>query len=346
MGKPAVDFIAPDQRDRVVDALRRRMRGEEIDERDNSVLARDGSIRYVIFSDRQTFLYENDSLIGVLVSGVDVTDRRKAEMLAERQQKELIQADKLASLGILVSGVAHEINNPNNFIILNSDNLRDIWKDVLPVLDKHSRENSSFTIAGLNYLEVRDEVAQLIAGISEGAKRIRTIVQSLKDFARQGPGDMNRPVNLNAVIEQATIIIANLIKKSTDRFIVECESGLPEIRGDFQRIEQVLINLITNACQALKDRNQAVVLSTKYDSGKNMILTTVHDGGIGISSENLKHIMEPFFTTKRDSGGTGLGLAISYGIVNDHGGQLNIESEPGKGTTVTVSFPVFKEQGA
>jgi polar amino acid transport system substrate-binding protein len=77
-----------------------------------------------------------------------------------------------------------------------------------------------------------------------------------------------------------------------------------------------------------------------------MILTTVHDGGIGISSENLKHIMEPFFTTKRDSGGTGLGLAISYGIVNDHGGQLNIESEPGKGTTVTVSFPVFKEQGA
>jgi PAS domain S-box-containing protein len=345
IGKPAADFIAPKQRLQVTESLRRRLKGEEVDERDDAVIAKDGSEHFIIFSGRQTHLYEKDKLIGILVSGVDVTDRRKAEELAERQRRELIQADKLASLGILVSGVAHEVNNPNNFIILNSDNLRDIWNDILPVLDTYSADHRTFSLAGLRYSEVRDEVAQLITGISDGAKRIRTIVQSLKDFARQGPADMNRPISLNSVIEQSTVIVANLIKKSTDRFTVEYAPGLPEIRGDFQRIEQVMINLITNACQALTGRNQAVIVRTCFDSERHRIVAEVRDEGMGIPQENLKHIMDPFFTTKRDSGGTGLGLAISYGIVNDHRGQLTIESEAGKGTTVSVAFPEASDSG-
>ncbi len=345
-GHRAFDFVIPELRAHTAASVQRRFAGEYVPDEDVLVKAKDGSIHALVFARGQAIVRDNNRVTGLLLCGIDVTEQRRAEEIARRQREELIRTDKLASLGILVSGVAHEINNPNNFIILNSDNLRDIWKDVLPVLDKYNAGAPSFTVAGLGYAEVRDEVGELIGGIADGAKRIRTIVQSLKDFARQGPADM-RPVNINAVIEQSIVILSNLIKKSTDRFSVECDPGIPQIRGDFQRIEQVMMNLITNACQALTGRNQAIAVRTYFDKAHDRVYIQVRDEGTGIPEENLKHIMDPFFTTKRDSGGTGLGLAISYGIVNDHCGQLFIESEAGAGTTVRVAFPrvMGPEQG-
>jgi two-component system NtrC family sensor kinase len=276
----------------------------------------------------------------------DITERKRGEMaLSEserryrQQQQNLIQADKMATLGVLVSGVAHEINNPNNFIILNSDNLSDIWKDLRPILQKYREQYGDFMLAGLHFDEIREEIQPLISGISEGANRIRNIVQNLKDFARQEPGDMNQMVRINAVVDAATLILGSLIKKSTDRFSFESGSGIPPVKGAFQKIEQVVINLISNACQVLTARNQGVSVTTSYARERGRVIVTVKDEGAGISPENLKHIMTPFFTTKRDSGGTGLGLAISYNIIKDHGGDLSFESEPGKGTIATVSLP-------
>jgi|GEM_PF-2108962 PAS domain S-box-containing protein len=340
VGGPAVDFIADYDKERVMGVLRKRFLGEKVSEEiDTPVAAKDGSIHYINFAGGQAQLYDGEKFVGMLITGIDVTERRKAEELARQQRQKLIQADKMATLGVLVSGVAHEINNPNNFIILNSDNLADIWKDLLPVLEKYRATNGDFMLAGLRFDEVRDEVAPLIAGISEGAKRIRNIVQNLKDFARQEPGDLNQMVPANAVVDAATLILSNLIKKSTDRFVFDAGEGLPSVKGAFQKIEQVVINLISNACQALTSRNQAVRVSTAHDPSIRRVTITVSDEGAGISPENLKHIMDPFFTTKRDSGGTGLGLAISYNIVKDHGGELSIASEAGKGTVATVSLP-------
>jgi polar amino acid transport system substrate-binding protein len=150
---------------------------------------------------------------------------------------------------------------------------------------------------------------------------------------------MNQMVRINAVVDAATLILGSLIKKSTDRFSFESGSGIPPVKGAFQKIEQVVINLISNACQALTDRNQAVTVTTAFTRERGRVIVTVKDEGAGISPENLKHIMNPFFTTKRDSGGTGLGLAITYNIVKEHGGELTIESVPGKGTIATVSLP-------
>jgi len=347
IGKHALDFIVPEKKEYVEAMIDSRFHGDtDSNEIDTEVIALDGSVHYVTltFGGGQALLYNNGKLEGILIAGIDVTERRKAEMLAKQQQQNLIQADKMATLGILVSGVAHEINNPNNFIILNSDNLADIWKDIRPILDKYKDQHGEFMLAGLYFTEIRDEVGMLISGISDGALRIRNIVQNLKDFSRQEEsGEMDQPVQVNAVISAAVVILGNLIKKSTESFTFTQGENIPCITGAFQKIEQVVINLITNACQALTDKSQAVIVATSYNAEAGRVVIEVRDQGTGISPENLKQIMNPFFTTKRDTGGTGLGLSISYNIVKDHGGELTIESDLGCGTVVTVTLPVSRE---
>jgi PAS domain S-box-containing protein len=338
LDRSALDFMPPSEHARISSVIAKRLAGEQIALGDNLFISRDGAVHTVVFSGTQTLLYEGGTLHGILLAGEDVTERRKAEALAKRHEQELMQADKMASLGILVSGVAHEINNPNNFIILNADNLSDIWKDARKLLDPVAAGRGDLVLAGVPYAEAAPEAAGLINGISEGAKRIKNIVQNLKDFARQESGAMDQQVDLNKVIDAATVILANLIKKSTDCFVTQLADPLPPVLGNFQKIEQVVINLLTNACQALHDRSRSVTVRTAVESGE--VVLTITDQGTGIEAENLSHIFDPFFTTKRDSGGTGLGLSISYAIVKDHGGRLRIDSEAGKGTVARVTLPL------
>lgn len=270
----------------------------------------------------------------------DITARRVAEEKAKLHEQQLLQADKMATLGILVSGVAHEINNPTGFILLNGKIFSRMWDDLQPILEKHYDENGDFMLAGMPYTRANQKIGQLINGVSEGAERIRKIVKSLKDFARQDAGDLNERVNLNSVIETGMIILNNLIKKSTDHFTVDAQENLPDIRGNSQQLEQVLINLVTNACQALPGPESGLTVSTSYTPEDESVLLIVKDDGDGISEENLKRIMDPFFTTKQSMGGTGLGLSISYNIITNHGGTMTFESAPGKGTRVTVTLPL------
>lgn len=268
----------------------------------------------------------------------EMAERQQAEELAKSQQRQLMQADKMATLGILSSGVAHEINNPNNFILLNAKIFSRVWIDVSPILEEYYQDNGDFALAGMPYTQSRDRISQLISGMAEGSQRIQKIVQGLKDFSRLDTEDLNQSVDINAIVEAAILIVNNLIKKCTSKFAYDKGSDLPEIRGNAQQLEQVIINLITNACQALENREQGLFISTYHDS--NSVTVKVSDEGVGISPENIKHIMDPFFTTKRSSGGTGLGLSISYNIVKAHSGALNFTSELGKGTTVVLTLPV------
>ncbi|MCB0304557.1 MAG: PAS domain S-box protein [Calditrichaeota bacterium] len=272
----------------------------------------------------------------------DISERKKAEAQAELHQQQLMQADKMATLGILVSGVAHEINNPNNYILLNGKILTKVWNDVMPILDVHHQQSGDFLMAGMPFSRAREKIAQLIYGISEGAMRIQKIVNSLKDFARQDKGDMNQEVAINVVLESAIVIVHNLVKKSTGHFKVNYGDGLPLVRGNIQQIEQVIINLITNACQALENPSQKLTITTRYRRRRNEVLLIVADEGVGIAPENMSRIMDPFFTTRRDTSGTGLGLSISYRIVKDHKGELTYDSRLGEGTTVVLSLPGIK----
>ena len=255
-------------------------------------------------------------------------------------QSQLIQSEKMASLGILVAGVAHELNNPAACIKLNAEYFSRVWKEIIPVLDQYAQTNEDFDITDLPYEKSKKEVEKLMNGLQEDSNRIQTIIEELTNFSRKEDSPGKQAVEINKVIQSAVNLTHNLVKKSIKHFSYELEKGLPLIYGSSRRLEQVFINLIRNACQALRDNTQGLHISTTYDKEKKQILVKVKDEGVGIEAENLECIMDPFFTTKTSGEGVGLGLSISFNIIQEHGGKINFESKPGKGTTVSVTLPV------
>jgi len=167
-------------------------------------------------------------------------------------------------------------------------------------------------------------------------------VDDLKNYVREESADLTQPVDVNAVLESAVSLVSNMIKKATNHFSTDLADNLPTLRGNFQRLEQVIINLLQNACQAIPDNRRGIRVSTRFDRGKDCIVVTVEDEGTGIPLEILPHIRDPFFTTRHDKGGVGLGLSISSRIVEEHGGTMDFTSEPGKGTTVSVLLPAHR----
>jgi PAS domain S-box-containing protein len=272
--------------------------------------------------------------------GRDITERKQAEERERLHQEQLFQASKMVALGTLVSGVAHEVNNPNNFIRLNTPTLLEAWESIMPILEEYYEKNGDFIIGGMNYTEMREKIPILFSGILDGSKRIMQIVEDLKKFVRKDTSDLTQSVDINAVLKSAISLISNMIKKSTSHFSVEYGRDLPVLSGNFQRLEQVFINLIQNACQALPDSKSGFFVSTSWDEAMNNIVVKVKDEGVGIPSERLAQITDPFFTTKHDSGGVGLGLSISSRIVEEHGGRMTFVSEIGKGTTAEIILPV------
>ena len=271
----------------------------------------------------------------------DITSRR----MLEKQKDALMQADKMIALGTLVSGVAHEINNPNNFIMMNTPILGEVWRETLPILQEYFETHGDFVLGGISYSTMKDEIPELLTGIQEGSDRIKDIVKDLKRFVRMEPPDLSETVDINEVVRGATALLGSTIRKATYKFIANYCEPLPSIKGSFQRIEQVVINLIQNSCHALKDTGKSITVSTGYIEDADSVFIQIDDEGQGIAPENLKNLANPFFTTKSDSGGTGLGLSVSMGIVKDHGGALSFTSTLGKGTSAVVVLPVSKTVG-
>lgn len=265
----------------------------------------------------------------------DMTERRKI-------QDEVSRANRLTSLGELAAGMAHEINNPNALILYNSEMLEVIIKDLLPQLEQVPLPRS-LTLGGLPYNEAIEEVATLLPSIHDSAQRIKRIVSDLRDFSRGEQQECHEPIDLNRVVEVAVRLAQNTIKKSTDYLFVTLDDTIPPIVGVAGRLEQVVINLLINACQALENPTQKLSVSTSYDPESKQIQLFVNDEGCGMSEDILEHILEPFVTTKREHGGTGLGLSVSARIVSEHRGQLKFTSSPGVGTTAILSLPVTME---
>ena len=273
----------------------------------------------------------------------EIAERTAAEQELRRNQQQLVQADKMAALGVLVSGVAHEINNPNGLILLNMPILKEVCDDALELLDQRCPDQEQIRLGGLAYRRIRQELPQMLDEMQDGARRIKRIVEDLKDFARQDDAALMEPLDLNQVAQAAVRLVDRSLRTATNRFEAEYTEPLQLVRGNSQRIEQVLVNLLLNACQALTSQNRGVLLRTFIDHATNSVGVLVRDEGCGIAPEHLDRLTDPFFTTKRESGGTGLGLSVSAGIVKEHGGSLLFSSPPGQGTTVTLLLPISTE---
>ena len=273
----------------------------------------------------------------------EIAERKRAQEAEKVQAQQLIQADKLMTLGILVSGVAHEINNPNQFITSHISPLQKAWEGATPILDEYYRERGDFRIGGMNYSNFRDRVPGIFSNITEGSKRINNIVQELKEYVRDYPSERTETFNFNSVVQSALTLTSNMVNKSTNHFSMELGQNMPLYTGHYQQVEQVVINLVQNACQALTGPDESLSITTFYDGEARTINLTVMDEGVGIEDNHYERVTDPFYTTKRDAGGIGLGLSISSKIIMGHGGTLDFTSGPEKGTIATISLPVDKE---
>jgi len=266
----------------------------------------------------------------------DITNRVLLEEQALQIQARLIQTNRMTSLGTMVSSVAHEINNPNNFLLMNAGIIKRAWDDIAPVVEEHFNSKGDFAVAQSTWSEARTFLSEAIEGIQQGATRISDIVGNLKAYGRDDRFIRESVASVNDVVQLSVSILSHLISNSTKRFTLELAEGLPLVRGSARQLEQVVINLIQNALLSLPDPGHGVSVGTAVDPESGHVLIRVSDEGIGIPPEIASRVVEPFFTTRLERGGTGLGLAISSTIVKEHGGSIEFSSEPGKGTTFTV----------
>lgn len=270
----------------------------------------------------------------------DITDSVRLEEESRLLQAKLIQANKMTSLGTLASGIAHEINNPNNFIMSNTQIIDQVWQDAVKHLSQKEQDDRNFSLGGLQYSEVKVLMPQLMKATLEGCRRIKMITDNLKEFSRPAERGSFDRVAINQVLEFSFSMLENEIKKSTDRFSFIPGENIPEFNGNAQQIEQVVMNLIQNALHALPDRHSSVKITTDFDKSNDMIVVQIIDQGVGMNPKILDRITDPFFTTKQEQGGTGLGLYVSYSIIKKHHGTLEFESQPGAGTAATIKLPL------
>jgi two-component system NtrC family sensor kinase len=236
----------------------------------------------------------------------DVTERRRLEA-------SLIQAEKLAALGELAAGVAHEMNNPITAVIANTQLLK--------------RE-----------IELEDESSESVELIEQAGKRAQKVVRALLDFARQEPQTFH-PIDINHTLEQALMLVDRQWKDAKIILDKDLTSKLPQINGNSDHLQSVWLNLLINAQDALHDPTCNISVRSKLEGAQ--IVVEIQDTGMGIPPEDMQRIFDPFFTTKGPGKGTGLGLATCYRIIEQHHGSMEVESAPGEGSIFTVRLPVL-----
>jgi two-component system, NtrC family, sensor kinase len=276
--------------------------------------------------------------------------RALLESLAQLQQAQLqlLQADKMASVGQLAAGVAHEINNPISFVNSNLVSLKGQVEDLLRILAVYKRAESALAgsedhlaaikraKASADFEFIQGDIANLIDESLDGVQRVTRIVDNLKDFARADTAEWQF-ADLEHGLESTLNIACNEIKNKAD--VEKHYAGLPEIECIGSQINQVFLSLIVNAAQSIEGHG-TITLRTGFD--EKQVWVEIGDNGTGIKPEHLNKIFEPFFTTKPVGQGTGLGLSLAYGIIKRHHGQLEVRSELGKGTVFLVTLPRVK----
>ncbi|RQS40567.1 histidine kinase [Burkholderia sp. Bp8990] len=276
-------------------------------------------------------------------------EQRRLLRALEETHVQLLQSEKLASIGQLAAGVAHEINNPIGFISANLNTLRTWVRSLLDVIAAHeaalpqlepAARDALTALRGAADLDyVRDEIVTLIDESIDGAVRVRRIVQDLRDFSRPGSGEWS-VADIHAGLESTLNVVHNELKYKAD--IVREYGDLPLVECLPSQLNQVFMNLLVNAAHAMPTRG---VITIRTSSDGEQVSIAISDTGTGMTPDIVRRIFDPFFTTKPVGQGTGLGLSVSHGIVERHRGTIDVTSEPGSGTTFRVRLPIRRAQG-
>ena len=266
-----------------------------------------------------SIVYEGGKEIATLGIFTDLREKIKIEKELQGVQVRLLQAEKMASLGSLSAGVAHEINNPLGGILIYASLLMEDFEDK------------------------KDPRVQDLKRIVEEATRCKEIVKSLLEFGRQTESRFE-PMDINKAIIDGLFFLENQVLFHDIQIIKHLDPSLPFIEGDSNQIKQVFMNMMVNAAEAMSERGGYLTITTGSSPDRSSIFISFKDTGTGIPPEVQPKIFDPFFTTKAVGKGTGLGLSTSYGIIQSHHGNIEVESEAGKWTTFNISLPVSIEE--
>lgn len=322
IGKNWYDLCVPENvREERKELFKEVMAGEreEAEDYENIILTKSGEERIIAWHNT-TLIDENGQIFGTLSSGEDITKRKQAE-------EELIQSEKLVSLGQLAASVVHEVNNPLAGIMV-----------YVKLFQKKYREN-----------KLQDEsTEQQLLKMEKELDRTTRIIRNLLTFARQSESSM-RPIDINKAIDAALLLVENQINLENIGLDKNLDPDLPQVLADFDKIQQVLINIILNAIQAMPDGGHLTIKTSSVKgivvegTKKDTVRIDITDTGIGIPKENLKKLFTPFFTTKEKGKGVGLGLSVVHGIIGKHHGKIEVESELDTGTTFSIYLEVTNE---
>lgn len=323
IGKNWFDLCVPeDAREERKKTFTKVMAGEqdEVEDYENIIMTKSGEERIIAWHNT-TLIDENGHIFGTLSSGEDITKRKQAE-------EELLQSEKMVSLGQLAASVVHEVNNPLAGIMV-----------YVKLFQKKHREK-----------KIQEESTEKqLQKMEKELDRTTRIIRNLLTFARQSDPSIS-PNDINKIIDAALLLVRNQINLENIRLEKNFDLDLPQVLADFEKIEQVLINIILNAIQAMPEGgNLAITTSVAKntivgDTRKDTVRIDIKDTGIGIPKENLKKLFTPFFTTKEKGKGVGLGLSVVHGIIGKHKGKIEVESEQDVGTTFSIYLEVSNEK--
>ena len=277
------------------------------------------------------------------------TELNKLLVDLREAQQQLVMAEKMASLGQLTAGVAHEINNPINFVSANIKPLKEDLADIVECINRYEsviRENKLEELfSGVQQFKNKTDIAfsmkeiqDLLRGIEEGANRTSEIVKGLRNFSRLDQNVVKK-ANLNEGIESTLTLLHTVYKDRIE--IIKDYGDIPEVECLPGQINQVLMNILSNAIQAIAEKGE-IFIKTREE--KSAVKISIRDTGGGMSDETKQKIFDPFFTTKEVGKGTGLGLSISYGIIEKHQGKIEVNSVQGKGTEFIITLPVHQNK--
>jgi polar amino acid transport system substrate-binding protein len=255
----------------------------------------------------------------------------------ESVEEKLTNSEELTSLGVLVSGIAHELGNLSNCLIFNIPILRDYLKKLIPIIDDHARNYQDFELFSMSYPEFRQDTFRILDNMEYASSRISETGSAFKEFVSIASAERRRWVDVGSVINKSVTLCRVQMKKAVKSFEVNIAEDFPLIFTDPVALEQILVNLLINAAQAVDGGNSCVMINARQENTRqHRLIIEVSDNGCGMDERTREMIFEPFFTTKACENGSGLGLFVSKSLTEKMGGRIEVESTLGVGNTFRI----------